>query len=196
MMGRNPALDTVKNVLNQQRVRISFDIDDTLACQPHHSAAEDSKLPECVHRWLGEPLRHGHALAARGSSNAPSKLPTAFDIDLHVDDSEGVQIEGYDHGFRVVVVRPDDEPWAHKVLEAVARVQAQVAWHSDRAGTRCLRRSIRVSPLTAEGFQELCVLQHLGKHRQRELLGGLLLFAGEGCRAVGQGDHVVALLVA
>ncbi len=177
MMGRNPALDTVKNVLNQQRVRISFDIDDTLACQPHHSAAEDSKLPECVHRWLGEPLRngtralirelrrqncsiwvytssgrtpayirrwlllygihvdgvvnsvrHGHALAARGLSNAPSKLPTAFDIDLHVDDSEGVQIEGYDHGFRVVVVRPDDEQWAHKVLEAVARVQAQLAW--------------------------------------------------------------------
>lgn len=128
MMGRNPALDTVKNVLNQQHVRISFDIDDTLACQPHHSAAEDSKLPECVHRWLGEPLRNGHALAARGLSNAPSKLPTAFDIDLHVDDSEGVQIEGYDHGFRVVVVRPDDEQWAHKVLEAVARVQAQVAW--------------------------------------------------------------------
>ncbi len=176
-MGRNPALDTVKNVLNQQRVRISFDIDDTLACQPHHSAAEDSKLPECVHRWLGEPLRngtralirelrrqncsiwvytpsgrtpayirrwlllygihvdgvvnsvrHGHALAARGLSNAPSKLPTAFDIDLHVDDSEDVQIEGYDHGFRVVVVRPDDEQWAHKVLEAVARVQAQLAW--------------------------------------------------------------------
>lgn len=176
-MGRNPVLDTVKNVLNQQRVRISFDIDDTLACQPHHSAAEDSKLPECVHRWLGEPLRngtralirelrrqncsiwvytssgrtpayirrwlllygihvdgvvnsvrHGHALAARGLSNAPSKLPTAFDIDLHVDDSEGVQIEGYDHGFRVVVVRPDDEQWAHKVLEAVARVQAQLAW--------------------------------------------------------------------
>ncbi len=176
-MGRNPVLDTVKNVLNPQRVRISFDIDDTLACQPHHSAAEESKLPECVHRWLGEPLRngtralirelrrqncsiwvytssgrtpayirrwlllygihvdgvvnsvrHGQALAARGLSNAPSKLPTAFDIDLHVDDSEGVQIEGHDHGFRVVVVSPEDEQWAQKVLAAVAHVQAQLAW--------------------------------------------------------------------
>ncbi|MBF6030892.1 hypothetical protein ICY20_24380 [Pseudomonas sp. P115] len=176
-MGRNPVLDTVKNVLNPQRVRISFDIDDTLACQPHHSAAEESKLPECVHRWLGEPLRngtralirelrrqncsiwvytssgrtpayirrwlllygihvdgvvnsvrHGEALAARGLSNAPSKLPTAFDIDLHVDDSEGVQIEGHDHGFRVVVVSPEDEQWAQKVLAAVAHVQAQLAW--------------------------------------------------------------------
>ncbi|TFY87493.1 hypothetical protein DYL59_18110 [Pseudomonas kairouanensis] len=176
-MASNPVLSTMNTVFKRQRVRISFDIDDTLACQPHHSAAEDSKLPECVHRWLGEPLRngtralirelrrqncsiwvytssgrtpayirrwlllygihvdgvvnsvrHGHALAARGLSNAPSKLPTAFDIDLHVDDSEGVQIEGHDHGFRVVVVQPDDEQWAQKVLEAVARVQAQLAW--------------------------------------------------------------------
>ena len=176
-MGSNAVLDTMKNAFNRQRVRISFDIDDTLACLPHHSATEDSKLPECLHRWLGEPLRngtralirelrrqncsiwvytssgrtpayirrwlllygihvdgvvnsvrHGQALAARGLSNAPSKLPTAFDIDLHVDDSEGVQIEGRDHGFRVVVVRPDDEQWAHKVLEAVAHVQAQLDW--------------------------------------------------------------------
>ncbi len=176
-MGRNSVLDTMNTVLNPQRVRISFDIDDTLACQADHSAAEDSRLPECVHRWLGEPLRngtralirelrrqqcsiwvytssgrtpayirrwlllygihvdgvvnsvrHGQALAARGLSNAPSKLPSAFDIDLHVDDSEGVQLEGYDHGFRVVVVRPDDEQWAQKVLAAVAQVQAQLAW--------------------------------------------------------------------
>ena len=58
-MGSNPVLDTMNTVFKGQRVRISFDIDDTLACQPHHSAAEDSKLPECVHRWLGEPLRNG-----------------------------------------------------------------------------------------------------------------------------------------
>ena len=176
-MGSSPVLDTMTNVFKRQRVRISFDIDDTLACQPHHSAAENSRLPDCVHRWLGEPLRngsralirelrrqncsiwvytssgrtpayirrwlllygihvdgvvnsvrHGQALAARGLVNAPSKLPTAFDIDLHVDDSEGVQIEGHDHGFRVVVVQPDDEQWAQTVLEAVARVQAQLAW--------------------------------------------------------------------
>jgi hypothetical protein len=161
----------------QQRVRISFDIDDTLACQLHHSAVEQSRLPAFVHRWLGEPLRigtrdltralrrqgcsiwvytssgrtpsyirrwlllhgihvdgvvnsvrHKHALTARGLSNSPSKLPPAFDIDLHVDDSEGVQIEGFDHGFRVVVVHPEDENWAQKVLDAAAKVQAQLAW--------------------------------------------------------------------
>src|SRR3989344_8665413 len=133
----------------RQRIRISFDIDDTLACQLHHCAVEPSRLPACVHRWLGEPLRigtrsltqelrrqgcsiwvytssgrtpsyirrwlllygirvdevvnsmlHNRALTVHGLSNAPSKFPPAFDIDLHVDDSEGVRTEGRDHGFR------------------------------------------------------------------------------------------------
>lgn len=159
-----------------RRVRISFDIDDTLACLPHHSAAEPNTLPDCLHRWLGEPLRagtrelirelrrqdcsvwvytssgrtpayirrwlmlygihvdgvvnsarHDRVIAERGLRNAPSKLPRAFDIDLHVDDSEGVGQEGHDHGFRVVVVQPDDQRWAQRVLDAVADVQMQLA---------------------------------------------------------------------
>lgn len=161
----------------RQRIRISFDIDDTLACQLHHCAVEPSRLPACVHRWLVEPLRigtrsltqelrrqgcsiwvytssgrtpsyirrwlllygirvdgvvnsmlHNRALTVHGLSNAPSKFPPAFDIDLHVDDSEGVRTEGRDHGFRVVVVHPEDERWAQKVLDAVAEVKAQLAW--------------------------------------------------------------------
>lgn len=164
------------NPFNRPRVRISFDIDDTLACLPHHSDVESSWLPGFVHRWLGEPLRigtrsltrelrrqgcsiwvytssgrtpayikrwlllhgirvdgvvnsevHSRALASHGMNLSPSKFPPAFDIDLHVDDSEGVESEGHEHGFRVVVVRPDDNSWTHRVLEAVAVVQAQLA---------------------------------------------------------------------
>ncbi|AKA81000.1 hypothetical protein VO64_0454 [Pseudomonas synxantha] len=69
---------------------------------------------------------HNDALSAHGLANTPSKFPPAFDIDLHVDDSEGVRIEGHDHGFRVVVVDPQDEQWAQRVLDAVAGVQAQL----------------------------------------------------------------------
>ncbi|MFO2466536.1 hypothetical protein OOJ96_24670 [Pseudomonas sp. 15FMM2] len=175
-MGRYPVLESLKQVFQRPRIRISFDIDDTLACQLHHCAVERSRLPACIHRWLGEPLRvgtraltrelrrqgcsvwvytssgrtpsyirrwlllygihvdgvvnsvrHNQALTVHGLSNAPSKFPPAFDIDLHVDDSEGVQIEGIDHGFRVVVVDPQDQHWAQKVLDAVAEVQAQLA---------------------------------------------------------------------
>ncbi|WP_460136154.1 hypothetical protein [Pseudomonas sp. S1_E04] len=175
-MARYPMLSSIRRAFKRQRIRISFDIDDTLACQLHHSAVEHSRLPACLHRWLGEPLRsgtraltrelrrqgcsvwvytssgrkpsyirrwlllygihvdgvvnsdrHNHALVARGLSITPSKFPPAFDIDLHVDDSEGVQLEGLDHGFRVVVVDPQDAQWAQRVLDAVAHVQAQLA---------------------------------------------------------------------
>lgn len=68
-----------------------------------------------------------HALTVHGLSKIPSKFPPAFDIDLHVDDSEGVQVEGNDYGFHVVVVHPQDEHWVQRVLEAVAAVQVQLA---------------------------------------------------------------------
>ncbi|MFI7889589.1 HAD family hydrolase, partial [Pseudomonas juntendi] len=166
----------IERKLKRGQVRISFDIDDTLACQPEHAAAEHSRLPGFVHRWLGEPLRsgtrelirdlrrqgcsiwiytssgrtpayirrwlllygihvdgvvnsdrHQHILARNGLAHSPSKLPSAFDIDLHVDDSEGVRLEGVDHGFRVVVVCPQDKHWAQKVKAAAVDVQARLA---------------------------------------------------------------------
>ena len=175
---------------NAPRIRISFDIDDTLACQPEHSDVEPNWLAERLHSSLTEPLRigtraltrelrrqgcsiwvytssgrtpsyirrwlllygirvdgvvnsvlHNEALAARGLSNSPSKLPPAFDIDLHVDDSEGVRMEGHDYGFRVVVVDPQDQNWTQKVLDAVAVVQAQVA----------RQHSLDHSPAVAQG---------------------------------------------
>jgi FMN phosphatase YigB (HAD superfamily) len=51
----------------------------------------------------------------------PSKYPPAFGIDLHIDDSEGVGIEGRRFNFRVLVVSPADPRWAERVLEAVDR---------------------------------------------------------------------------
>ncbi len=52
-------------------------------------------------------------------SYVPSKYPPAFGIDLHVDDSEGVALEGAEHGFRVVVVSPSEVNWGARVLAAV-----------------------------------------------------------------------------
>ena len=48
-----------------------------------------------------------------------SKYPPVFDIDLHVDDLEGVGIEGEERGFRVVIVSAADENWTQKVKDAV-----------------------------------------------------------------------------
>jgi hypothetical protein len=68
--------------------------------------------------------RHRRELSGRRFSRLPSKYPPAFGIDLHVDDSEGVRMEGDEHGFRVVVVRPDDEDWTQRVLDAVSQTHA------------------------------------------------------------------------
>ena len=156
-----------------QRTRISFDVDETLVCHCAEVPTEEGVFPRLIHRWFGEPLRHGacslirelrrrgcsvwiyttsgrtpfyirrwlllygirvdgivnserhrHGLARHGFSRLPSKYPPAFGIHLHVDDSEGVRMEGDAHGFRVVVVRPEDERWAQRVLDAVAQAQA------------------------------------------------------------------------
>jgi len=41
-----------------------------------------------------------------------------FGIDLFVDDSDGVMLEGEMHGFGVIVVDPGDPCWASKVKAA------------------------------------------------------------------------------
>ena len=58
--------------------------------------------------------RHDREVKARCT-----KYPSSFGIDLLVDDSEGVRIEGERHGFRVLVIRPEDERWTEKVRAAL-----------------------------------------------------------------------------
>lgn len=48
-----------------------------------------------------------------------TKHPPSFGIDLLIDDSEGVRIEGERHGFRVLVIAPEDARWVEKVRTAL-----------------------------------------------------------------------------
>lgn len=61
---------------------------------------------------------HDRELRRNPRDRPPSKNPAAFGISLHVDDSDGVRLEGELHGFRVVVLAPDDVEWTQKVLTA------------------------------------------------------------------------------
>lgn len=78
--------------------------------------------------------RHRTRLAGRSFSRVPSKYPPAFGIDLHVDDSEGVKMEGAEHGFQVVLVRPNDEQWEKVVLDAAEHVTDANPQSPDRGG--------------------------------------------------------------
>jgi hypothetical protein len=73
-----------------------------------------------VHRVINQAV-HDEYVQRTGFKGCPSKFIPAFGIDLHVDDSEGVRMEGEKHGFSVVVVRRADRDWTHRVLEAVER---------------------------------------------------------------------------
>ena len=87
------------------------------------------RSPRAVRGWLrGHGIRvrevinqdkHDRRLRTHPDDRPPSKNPRAFGFHLHIDDSEGVGIEGRQHGFSVVVVSPDDTRWAEKVLAAV-----------------------------------------------------------------------------
>lgn len=74
--------------------------------------------------------RHERLLGVRG----PSKFPPAFGIDLHIDDSPGVALEGEDHRFAVLVVAPDDLGWTERILQEVdARISANARWQARRS---------------------------------------------------------------
>jgi FMN phosphatase YigB (HAD superfamily) len=70
---------------------------------------------------------HEQRIGLRG----PSKYPPAFQIDLHIDDSPGVAMEGADHQFNVLVISPDDPHWTQRVLSEVdARIQSNPHWRA------------------------------------------------------------------
>jgi hypothetical protein len=81
-----------------------------------HGIRVDVVVNQAIHDAI---VRQGHY------RHGPSKLPSKFGIDLHVDDSEGVAMEGQEHGFEVVVVSPSDRKWTEKVLRVARSFMAR-----------------------------------------------------------------------
>jgi len=46
-----------------------------------------------------------------------TKYPPQFGIDVLIDDSEGVAMEGKKHHFEVIVIAPDNERWVEKLID-------------------------------------------------------------------------------
>jgi len=62
------------------------------------------------------------------NNSTSSKNPKLFNLDLHIDDSEGVGMEGEKYGFDTVIVNPSDSSWANNVLKEVKRKQLNLDW--------------------------------------------------------------------
>jgi hypothetical protein len=52
----------------------------------------------------------------------PSKVPSRFGIDLHIDDDISVKQNGIQHGFNVLILSTDDNEWDKKVLDEARRI--------------------------------------------------------------------------
>ena len=48
-----------------------------------------------------------------------SKFPPMFEIDIHIDDSQGVKIEGEKYGFRTIIISEFDENWTQTILKSI-----------------------------------------------------------------------------
>jgi hypothetical protein len=61
--------------------------------------------------------RHDRQLGENKSRT--SKFPPAFNIDVHVDDSPGLRIEGERFNFKTIIVDEHDENWAQTILKSL-----------------------------------------------------------------------------
>lgn len=52
-----------------------------------------------------------------------SKYPTAFEFDLHIDDSKGVGIEAERYNFNAIIVDPTDTKWTDKIKKEIKNIE-------------------------------------------------------------------------
>lgn len=52
-------------------------------------------------------------------SKEVSKLPSKFGIDVHVDDSKGVEMEGKKYGFKTIIISDKENAWVELILENI-----------------------------------------------------------------------------
>ena len=60
-----------------------------------------------------------HERTLRENYSNYSKYPPAFNIDIHIDDSRGVEVEGSRFGFKTIIVAADNTNWAEFILQNI-----------------------------------------------------------------------------
>ena len=61
-----------------------------------------------------------HDQKLKGQNIKYSKYPPAFGIDLLIDDSEGVGIEGGNGGFRTLIIDPTNKQWTTQITQVIS----------------------------------------------------------------------------
>lgn len=75
-----------------------------------------------ITRVVNQTIHENHC----GRNGGPTKAPHLFGIDVHIDDLEGVAIEGRQYGFQVIQVDWNDPQWVGKVLAGITAANGGV----------------------------------------------------------------------
>lgn len=54
---------------------------------------------------------------------AASKNPKLYGIDIHVDDSKGVGLEGDKFGFETIIISTEDKNWTKTILKRIEEIE-------------------------------------------------------------------------
>ena len=60
-----------------------------------------------------------HNKKVRKKGKNVSKFPPEFGIDIHIDDSAGVEMEGKKFGFKTIIISPDETDWTSIILKKI-----------------------------------------------------------------------------
>lgn len=74
-----------------------------------------------VNQWV-------HNRKVKRTNKNCSKYPPAFNIDLLIDDQEGVHMESLQYNFKMIWVKPDQRNWAAFVKEEYLKIKS--TYHS------------------------------------------------------------------
>lgn len=61
-----------------------------------------------------------HEAVLKAQSKLYSKYPPAFNIDIHIDDSKGVEIEGNSFNFKTIIISEGNLIWTEDILRIVS----------------------------------------------------------------------------
>lgn len=71
--------------------------------------------------------RHAREVQRNKQEPMPSKYPSWYRIDLHIDDDKSVMDNGRTYGFKVMLVGQQDDDWAKKIIEYVREIKSKSA---------------------------------------------------------------------
>lgn len=81
---------------------------------------------------------HAAEVQADRTESMPSKYPSKYRIDLHVDDDVSVAQNGSIYGFQVFLVGAQDHTWTDKVKQEIEKIKRRISYETERKGSQNL----------------------------------------------------------